>query len=542
VLTYAANLKASTYEVPGVMKKAYTYYNDGQLKFTQDQLTANSKFDRLYRYDHVGRATIALSGLEAREQGTTDDRPYNETMSYDALGHLTSREVRQWDRHELSLDTYSNNRRIGWTYDADGRMIVGANQFTYDAAGRITRFGFADPYETDQQFDGDGERAKTTLKTYDLSNGQLLSQEVTYLVKSTVLGQVVSEVRATGAKQQSFVYAGGNLMAIQKVSPNGAQGVEWSTYDASGASYHRLNLNGFNVQSAEMDSFGANAGLFKPVTWPTPDAPGKIEPFYGVPELNGATLGCVLDRIPVPCDMVANLKEAGGVVNQTLVRDEQGFWKYERESYESHGLGLYTTKPYQVVELGNGQKPLKPVDFAVLQNSIDTCVTELWPWFDMTSIKYTDAPGKGGKDDDKYNGVTTLHDAEYGKTFEVTNDPTPPPDAKADIAAHDARGRTDRAQPFWTYAYPQGSAAKRPSERRYPELFGDPSMLYIRVQIHELGVSLSAIRDIYHPGPGQPVLDDRGLDPGHGDDGPALEDCVGRKYYAQMSLTPKSKP
>jgi hypothetical protein len=147
----------------------------------------------------------------------------------------------------------------------------------------------------------------------------------------------------------------------------------------------------------------------------------------------------------------------------------------------------------------------------------------------MTSIKYTDAPGKGGKDDDKYNGVTTLHDAEYGKTFEVTNDPTPPPDAKADIAAHDARGRTDRAQPFWTYAYPQGSAAKRPSERRYPELFGDPSMLYIRVQIHELGVSLSAIRDIYHPGPGQPVLDDRGLDPGHGDDGPALEDCVGRK-------------
>ncbi len=52
-LTYDANLNTSTYEVPGVMKKSYQYYNDGRLKFTQDQLTANSKFDRLYRYEII---------------------------------------------------------------------------------------------------------------------------------------------------------------------------------------------------------------------------------------------------------------------------------------------------------------------------------------------------------------------------------------------------------------------------------------------------------------------------------------------------------
>jgi hypothetical protein len=160
----------------------------------------------------------------------------------------------------------------------------------------------------------------------------------------------------------------------------------------------------------------------------------------------------------------------------------------------------------------------------------------------MTSIKFTDAPGKDTKND-KYNGVTTLRDVEFDKTFQVTNDPTPPADVQADITNHDARGRSDSANPFWNYAYPQGSAATRPGERRYPELLGHPSMLYIRVQIHELGASLSAIRDIYHPViPGKPVLNDRGLDPGHGDDGPALEDCVGRNYYAQMGLTPKSKP
>src|SRR5688572_30136869 len=301
-LTYDANLKPLTYEVPGTMKKAYTYYNDGRLKFIQDQLTANSKFDRLYRYDHVGRSTIALSGLEAREQGTTDDRPYNETMTYDALSHLTSREIRQWDRHDLDVASYSNNRRIGWNYDADGRELVGANQFTYDAAGQITKFGFADPNETDQQLDGDGGRAKTTLKTYDQSNGQLLSQEVTYLVKSTVLGQVISEVSATGAKQRSFVYAGGQLLAIQRVTAGG-QAVEWPYFDASGASHRVVNVNGINVKSAENDPLGANAGLFKPITWPPPSSPGKIEPFYGVPELNSATQGCVADGVPIHCDM-----------------------------------------------------------------------------------------------------------------------------------------------------------------------------------------------------------------------------------------------
>ena len=95
-------------------------------------------------------------------------------MSYDAFGHLTSRDVLQWDRHDLTLDSYVNNRRVGWTYDADGRVVAGSNIFTYDAAGQLISFGFADPHQTDQQFDGDGQRAKTVLKTYDTSTGSCL--------------------------------------------------------------------------------------------------------------------------------------------------------------------------------------------------------------------------------------------------------------------------------------------------------------------------------------------------------------------------------
>jgi YD repeat-containing protein len=301
-LTYDAKLNVATYEVPGVMKKSYQYYNDGRLKFTQDQLTANSKFDRLYRYDHLGRNTIALSGLEAREQGTTNDRPYNETMAYDAFGHLTSRDVRQWDRHDLDVDAYVNNRRTGWTYDADGRLLAGSNEFVYDAAGQISSFGVYQPHRTDQQLDGDGNRAKTVLKTYDTDTGQLIGEEVTYYVYSNVLGSVLSEVSATALKQRGFVFAGGRIMAIQYVVGS-TQSVSWEHYDASGASYRPTNAAGSVGFGAERDPFGADAGLFKPFTWPTPTGPGKVEPYYGIPELNSATQGCVADGIPTPCEM-----------------------------------------------------------------------------------------------------------------------------------------------------------------------------------------------------------------------------------------------
>jgi hypothetical protein len=59
--------------------------------FTQDQLTSNSKFDRLYLYDHRGRITTALTGAEARGQGPTNHRPY------------PNRDVNPWEGTECSL-------------------------------------------------------------------------------------------------------------------------------------------------------------------------------------------------------------------------------------------------------------------------------------------------------------------------------------------------------------------------------------------------------------------------------------------------------
>jgi len=201
----------------------------------------------------------------------------------------------------------------------------------------------------------------------------------------------------------------------------------------------------------------------------------------------------------------------------------------------------------QSASKGQGKKttssePEKPVDFSVLNNSLKSCVPELWPWFEVTGFTPTSPPSPSAHPkDDRYNGVVNLRDKDTGTTFNVVNDPTLTPELKALLIARPARGATDKSNPWWNYAYPKGDPSARAGDLRYPELFGAISMEYVRVQIHELGVSLSAIRDIYHPGPGIPILPND-LDPGHEDDGPALEDCVGKKYYQQMGLKPHLGP
>src|SRR5688572_23613276 len=107
--------------------------------------------------------------------------------------------------------------------------------------------------------------------------------------------------------------------------------------------------------------------------------------------------------------------------------------------------------------------PQKPIDWNVIHNSLKTCINKLWPWFVMTGFQPTTLAGEGGKaDDDKYNGVITIHDADLGQTFNVVNDPTPPKEIKALLIQHQARGLTDPIRPFWTYTYPKAGPTPRP--------------------------------------------------------------------------------
>jgi hypothetical protein len=55
---------------------------------------------------------------------------------------------------------------------------------------------------------------------------------------------------------------------------------------------------------------------------------------------------------------------------------------------------------------------------------------------------------------------------------------------------------------------------------------------------HETGSAINTISSHYHPGP-YANPSDYGLYPGkHHDVGPAMEDCVGRKYYKAKGLKP----
>jgi len=580
-LTYNSRLQPLTYEVPGIIKKNYQYYDDARLRFTQDQLTTNSKFDRKYEYDHIGRVTKALSGQEARDQGTTSDRPYNEAHTYDEFDHLRLRFVRQWSRLPSgSGGVFSNNRMSNWEYDSDGNPVSGSTgSYSYDAAGSVESFGDSAPYKTDQQFDGDKLRIKSVLKSFDSQSSQWMVEKVTYYIHSTVLGgAVVSELDEQGGKERTYVHWNGAVLAVQNVIGS-TQSVQWKHFDATTATYRVTNSSGQVTESAEMDAVGANAGLFNSSPWPSPKSSGELQSYFSPGDLNGAAEcymgseqkdgvqvgGQGVDEggaggVPMPCvllesmargDAIGSVKSYGfsmGSKHAVWINKDTSWGTSDTDHnvvtiYSGPG-GEYVWVDDHDAVLQSWVNPahpstntLKPIDWSVLESSLKTCISELWSMFEMTSFTPVTAPAsqKGEKDDDSYNGIIGLNDIEFGKSFSVVNDPTPPLAVRNDLINKRARGSTDRFHPFWTYSYPAGDLSARPGELRYPELFGQ--LLYVRVQIHETGAALSYIRDLYHPGPWAIRLNDGGLDPDHTDDGPSLEDCVGREYYKQMGLT-----
>ena len=312
---YDNRMSVSSFEVAGLLKKSYQRYADGAASFIQDQMAANSKFDRAYNYDHAGRVTSALSGAEARAGAPTDDRPYNETLGYDAMGHLATRAVRQWNRDVSSTPaTFVNNRNSSFRYDADGRVMISeSGTYVYDAAGAIVSFGDSAPYMTDQVMDGDGRRVKAVQGHYDDQTGQWITDSQTYYLHSTVLGQPLTELTGAGEKQTTYVYANGSLLARQSFLGT-SEWVTWEHRDPEGASVRVTDAAGQEAGlPGELDPLGSNAGLAKPFSRQAPRSSGQLVPFRGLPEMNTAGRGCVLDGIETDCYLAYELSMNGAV-------------------------------------------------------------------------------------------------------------------------------------------------------------------------------------------------------------------------------------
>jgi RHS repeat-associated protein len=214
-ITYDNRLRMKTWNVPGTLGWEYSYdhFNEHTGRVTYARNLYDSTLDRSYDYDHVGRLTIAYSGMDARAHvgvpGSSwgvQDGPYASPNFYDVHGNLTGRQGWGGANPWFSA-TYTNNKRNGFTYDAAGNLLNDLGQnFTYDATGQQATASYSG-YSLTNSYDGDRLRGKKT------ENGA-----VTYYLRSTALGgQVAAEINSAGGWSRGYVYdGGGQLLVLQQ--------------------------------------------------------------------------------------------------------------------------------------------------------------------------------------------------------------------------------------------------------------------------------------------------------------------------------------
>jgi YD repeat-containing protein len=302
---YNARMQVMNFNISGVANENYDYYDDGRLKFVHN--TTDNKFDRIFFYDHVGRMTNAFAGGAARSD--LGDTPFSQDFIYNSFGDLAQRDTEEWGNGFFSdSGTFVNHRRVGWGYDASGRITtIDTRTYTYDAAGRnitlsgqqLTATGTISSL-TESGFDGESNRVRENSG----SNG---SMTLKYYLTSSVLGNaVIEELNSSGQKQIGYVYIpGGTLLATQTIGTNLVKFIQASPHNVS---ERGAFTNGSNARS-EFDAVGAKVRLVNLTPRNRAGDPGNIpmgglgslDTRYGALENPGA--GCMLDGVYMPCYM-----------------------------------------------------------------------------------------------------------------------------------------------------------------------------------------------------------------------------------------------
>lgn len=252
-MNYDNRPRPTNYDIPGVLRLQYEYgwENTDRVGFVRN--IDDQTLDRWYAYDHVGRLICSRSGTEARigfgEQiPVAYDGPYSHGYSYDVWGNRTHIEgwggVARWADH-----TYTNNRRNGMQYKAAGNITNdGSYNFSYDAVGQQASASNG-TYVLQQNYDGDGLRAK-----------KVDAGDTLYYLRSSVLGgQVVAEIYGGGVSYagsgwwlRGYVYLGSQMVATQ------AGGVNWVHQDPVGKSQRITDSSGNISATIELDPFGGD--------------------------------------------------------------------------------------------------------------------------------------------------------------------------------------------------------------------------------------------------------------------------------------------
>jgi YD repeat-containing protein len=299
---YNSRLAPATYQIPSVLNKTYQYFDDDSLKSASDLL--DHRYDRAMQYDPIGRLAVAQTGTEARG-GSTPDGPFNQTYQYDAFGHTIARTSRQWTNiFTDSGNSYHDERHNGWSYDADGNVTNNADvQFTYNAAGLPTQtvnvLGGSISANT---FDGDGQRIKSAFQL----NSSYAATTRFYLRATPLGGKVVAEILSSGEKVQGYVYAGNELMAVQKLPVVGdsANYVVWRHEEPSGSVRATDEGGGQNwaaeLNSAELDATGVNMGKEDTGSDPLNTLRDENNPdFHAMGNPSRLSGGCTFNGMPI---------------------------------------------------------------------------------------------------------------------------------------------------------------------------------------------------------------------------------------------------
>jgi YD repeat-containing protein len=536
-----------------MMQSLYEYYADGRIKYVRGAEGGGPT--HTFTYDQSSRVKTGNQYLE-----------YAQTYGYDAFDNLTSRTGSYFGQsHSAYSATYTNNRNGAWSYDFQGNMVNdGQRQYGYDAANRPTT---VTGVNVTHHPDGDNRLAKVVL------NGV-----VTHYVRSTVLkDQIIAELNFQGTRKARYVYANGRALAELVPGPAGEE-IYW-IHENPVTSERMVNAwCGIQVRFLTVDPLGNaltnnNYGNTCMSTEPDPN-PALMQTnwdlMYG--DSSNTATGCYINGIERSCSDASHILNIGSGVELPAGASANRLQLVAN----GKGFGLAILYPFgdglraQVI-MGDAQKldvelptrfNVEPgtqgsrhiINDRILESVIGDCIKELYPMFEMTGFKVVRSP-TANANNDAFNGVVNLKTSD-GRSFPVVSDPTPPQYMIDIMKQSNSRGATAKFgtptgdNPFWTYNCPtcdrsDGDRYGRPAEARYPELYRN-LISYVRVQFHELGAALTLIRDKYFPvvppqAPYPERLNHNNLyKTPHGDDGPAMEDCIGRKYFNLAGLQPRS--
>lgn len=293
------------------MKYDYTYFDDGKLKQFKDlndqigdpHYVTFHYMSRAYSYDQAGR----VSGVGQLPNYNVLP-PFTGSYGYDVFDNLTSRSG-QYALNSSRSDSgsYTNNRRGGWSYNAEGQITSSTDTsdsggsstrtWTYDAQGTLAVSSEVKNGQTTTialGYDGDGELMN------ELFNGTTAD----YFIRSSLLGTALTKLKANGGKDITYVPANGLVAPMQMQDQPYSSPPSYMTWVYRDPGGIQESRNGY------LSAYDPLGNLISNVQPPL-GGPPPYTPFYGATygglsysafmNANNLAAGCNVGGFPMDC-------------------------------------------------------------------------------------------------------------------------------------------------------------------------------------------------------------------------------------------------